>query len=71
MDINLYPYKASWSHAPGKWYVQGPGQEYFNYYQTFDTEEITKIAASIANDSYKEGYFIAQRNMKEALGIKS
>lgn len=69
--VNLSPYKPGWANLEGQHYVNGPGQDYYGRTDTFDTEEQCQKATNIANESYRQGYLWAQREMQRALGIKS
>lgn len=61
--------------SDGKHCVEGPGN-YFGYdggtlwpNQRLSTEKDAAAAATLCNEAYKRGYWKAQQDMREALGI--
>ena len=73
----LNPYRApKISDDAGLHYVEGPGSG-FGYHssllfpeQRLSTEADAQAAAICCNEAYRQGYAKAQRDIREALGIK-
>lgn len=76
MGIYKTRYDSS-EHCQGKYYPNGPGDGlgthggYLWPNTRFESKEVCDQVTAIANESYRQGYEQAQRDMRKACGINT